>query len=280
MSEQDNALLRNFQLKEIELLRKILVFFEENGIQYYALGGTLLGAVRHKGFIPWDDDIDLGLPREDYERLLSLHKEGQAPFDLHSSLNDQNHYRYHSRIEDSSVKVCRTYAEVPEYSSAWVDIFPLDGAPSNSLYRFFWKYYIMWRRAMFKFSCFSRGVSLKKVGRPKIERVLIRIGQLIPVEKIFVYQKEFAKTDKALKRFPYDGSNYSFLAMGGYKLKELFPKEVFGEGAFYDFEGLRLRGPKDYDAYLSQLYGEYMKLPTDAERKLWHCTEVLPEEKQ
>ena len=73
--------LRELQLTELNILKELLPFFERNHITYFALGGTMLGAVRHQGFIPWDDDIDIGVPREDYERLLSL--QNQLPPHLH-----------------------------------------------------------------------------------------------------------------------------------------------------------------------------------------------------
>ena len=72
---QTEDLLRQMQLSELKMLKETISFFEEHGLSYFAIGGTLLGAVRHKGFIPWDDDIDLGLPREDYDRLIELRSE-------------------------------------------------------------------------------------------------------------------------------------------------------------------------------------------------------------
>ena len=75
----NNDTLRQMQLSELKMLKEAIAFFEENDITYYAIGGTLLGAVRHKGFIPWDDDVDLGIPREDYDRWIDMVKKGQCP---------------------------------------------------------------------------------------------------------------------------------------------------------------------------------------------------------
>lgn len=114
-------------LVDLALFKEFSKFCKKNNIKYFALGGTLLGAVRHKGFIPWDDDMDLGVPREDYEKLLLLCSKEKVNFELHTFDNDENHYRYFARLEDSSVKIKRNDKSVSEISSAWIDIFPLDG---------------------------------------------------------------------------------------------------------------------------------------------------------
>lgn len=268
--------LRHLQLIEVEILREFLAFCEKNDIRYFALGGTLLGAVRHHGFIPWDDDIDIGVPRKDYDRFLKLCSESGFPFEVHNLYNDKNHYRYGTRIENPAVKIRRTGFSVDEVSSAWIDILPLDGMPNNSILRLVKKYYILWRRAAFKFSQFSKGVTLNKPGRPFIEQILIEIGRILPVESIFRIDNEFKKLDKTLKRHAYDQSEYIILAMGGYKYKEMFKKTVFGEGALYEFEGLQLRGPSDYVKYLTQLYGtDYMTPPSDVEKNHHFLAEIL-----
>ena len=150
--------LRKLQLTELELFKKFAQFAEEHKIRYFALGGTLLGAVRHKGFIPWDDDMDIGVPREDYDRLLEICKTEEAPFEMHTFFNDENYFRYFAQIQDPSIKVIRKDKQIQEITSSWVDIFPLDGMPNNRLIRAIHKYYLLWRRAAYRFSRFSTSV--------------------------------------------------------------------------------------------------------------------------
>lgn len=270
--------LRTLQLKELELLRQFTDFCRINRLHYYVLGGTLLGAVRHKGFIPWDDDIDVGLPREDYDRFLRLTEEKDPGFTVHTYKNDPDHYRYFSKIEDPSVKVIRHDNQVEEVGAAWMDVFPLDGAPNLAPVRALWKYYILYRRAMYKLSCFSKGVNVNKKNRPLVERILVFMGMHLPVEKLLSTRRELDKLDFALRLFPYRKSAWVVNAMGAYKFNEMFHKKHWLKGRWYDFEGMKVWGASDYDFVLTQMYGDYMTPPPEDDRN-HHGSAVIAEEK-
>ncbi|WP_308603316.1 LicD family protein [uncultured Fibrobacter sp.] len=271
-----NNSLRRLQLKELELLKSFQKICAEQSFSYFALGGTLLGAVRHKGFIPWDDDIDIGIPREDYERFLDYCQNHEVPFELHTFRNDDSYYRYFSHIEDPSVKIRRRDKTIEEVSSAWIDIFPLDGMPNNKFFRAVHKYHILYRRAMYRLSCFSRVVDVNKKNRPLYEKLLVKIGQIFPVEKILHVGKELRKLDRVLKKYPYRKSFYLVNAMGAYKFREMFHKKIYGEGKMYPFEDTEIRGPVDYDFVCTQLYSDYMTPPRQEERN--HHQSVMVDE--
>lgn len=266
--------LRDLQMVDLKLFKKFAVIADEHQIKYFALGGTLLGAVRHKGFIPWDDDMDIGIPREDYERFIGLCEKGVIDLEVHTYKNDENYYRYFARIEDPSIKIIRNDNETKEISSAWIDVFPLDGMPNNPVIRFIHKYYILYRRAVYKLSCFHLGVNINKKNRPLIERVLIIIGKKFPVERIFDTKKELKRLDKALKRVWYDDSQYLVNAMGAYKFKEMFNKKYYGDGRWYPFEDTMIWGPEDYDYICTRLYGNYMT-PPDKDERNHHASAVM-----
>ena len=119
--------IKIIQDKILSILKEFINICEENNLTYYALGGTLLGAVRHKGFIPWDDDIDIGMPREDYEKFKKV-----APNSLPNnykflSEDTANYKKAFSVIRDDSTKIIMNYSKEELVESLWIDIFPLDG---------------------------------------------------------------------------------------------------------------------------------------------------------
>jgi LPS biosynthesis protein len=255
--------LRQLQLKELGLLKLFQQICKENHITYYALGGTLLGAVRHKGFIPWDDDIDVGIPRPDYERLCKI-LEAQplgGKIRFHTFRNSEEYIRYFGHLEDTSFKVVRHDKLKDEETYAWIDLFPLDGMPNNGLLRKFKVWQVLALRAMFRFSCFDTLVDVNKKGRPLHEKVLVWVGLHTPIQKFFNTKKCLDRMERALTSTPYEKSNYLVNAMGAYKFREMFHKKYYGKGKMYPFEDTEICGPEDYDFVCTQLYGDYMTPP-------------------
>ena len=254
--------LRELQMTELSILKELLPIFKKNKITYFALGGTMLGAVRHCGFVPWDDDIDIGVPREDYDQLLDL--EDQLPPHLHftSRQKDPDYVYYFMRVVDERIKVRSTRSEEEETLPAWVDIFPLDGLPNTKLRRKLHEEKILFSRMIFQLSRFDNIVNTKRGNRPAIEKAAIWCIKTFHLQSLVSKNFAFRMIDRSLKQFPYRTSNYNVNAMGAYRMKEAFDKKVFGEGAFYPFEDIQIRGPQDFEAYLTQLYGDW-RTPAD-----------------
>ncbi len=255
--------LRQLQLKELELLKLFQKICADNNISYFALGGTLLGAIRHKGFIPWDDDIDVGIPRPDYERLCKILEQGTLgeKIKFRSFKNTESYIRYFGRLEDESMKIVRHDNIKVEEAFAWIDLFPLDAMPNNAVLRKIKVFQVLVLRALYRFSCFDTLVNVNKKGRPLHERILVWIGLHTPVQKLFNTKKCLGKLEKALTSTDYEKSNYLVNAMGAYKFREMFHKDYYKEGASYPFEDTEIRGPVDYDFVCTQLYGDYMTPP-------------------
>ena len=271
--------LRNLQLAQIELIRTLVKICEKEGLIYYMLGGTMLGAVRHKGYIPWDDDADFGMPRGDYEKFLVTAPKYLSQEVSLSTFNGVDHFYYMAKLVHKKRKVKIDGVLEPYVSYTWIDIFPLDGMPENSVCRALHKARLLAVRELSALSNFEKIHSLNNVRKSWFNRAATFICRYIPIYRLVSKQKAWKLLDTALKAYPYEKSSWNLNLMGAYKFRELFPQSVFGEGDFYDFEGMQLRGPKDYVTYLTQLYGDYMTPPPESERGSKHNVELLEEEK-
>lgn len=254
--------LRELQLTELGILKEVLALFREYGIRYYALGGTMLGAVRHRGFIPWDDDIDIGLPREDYDRFYRLRDKLPEHLRYQVYPDDASYPYYIARVVDDSVVVRSDRTEIEEVTPAWIDVFPLDGLPDGKLARKLHEANIMLTRTLFQVSRFDDVVNTKRTNRPWREKAFIAFAKAVPLQKLVRRDRAFRAFDRTLRRAPYSRSKYNINAMGAYRLREAFDKSVFGEGAAYPFEDIEICGPADYESYLTQLYGDW-RTPAD-----------------
>ncbi len=272
--EKNNKSLRRLQLCELEILKYFIDYCDRNDLRYYISGGTFLGAVRHKGFIPWDDDVDIAMPREDYEVFLKNSREVRFKYVISTFEDDSETVHYQTKIIDTSVKVRNTSGKKEQTWSAWVDVFPLDGMPKNRVLSKIHQFRLMYLRAKLKFACFDQ-VNMNEKNRPLTERFLIKMGLLFPFLRFNNSLKYLNKIDRCLKKYPSKDSSVFINFMGAYKLKSILDKKYYyGDGAYYSFEGLRLFGPSNYDAYLSHFYGDYMKVPPVHERNK-HNTEVI-----
>ena len=252
---------------DIDIVKEVLRICEKYDLQYYMLGGTMLGAIRHKGFIPWDDDIDLGMKRDDYELFLEV-----APQELSSHLKlvnyrtDPNYMYYITRILDTQTKVIEErIGNENKYTHASIDIFPIDGTPNNRLLRKIYYFRVMYHRALMSL-CYKDSIDRKR-RRSKKEKLLLWIMEHIPVEKLTTPYKQKCKIDKLLRKQKVEGSQYIGNIMGAYRTREIVPAEYYGEGALYPFEDIQLRGLSMYHEYLTYTYGDYMQLPPEGHRK-------------
>lgn len=261
---------RELHVAELSVARQFVDICEKNKLNYYMLGGTLLGAVRHKGFIPWDDDMDFGMPREDYDKLLRLLKTEYSDIFLvtHYSVSDTHDYQL--KLESDKVKIIHNGLE----KNPWIDILPLDGMPNNFLFRKIHSLRLLSLRALYKISHMSSNVADFNPYRTKVESLIIKIAKIIALEKIFVEKDQLNKLDRSLRKYSFKQSDYVINFMGAYKLKEMFPKSIYEDSVLYTFENEKFCGPRNYDYVLTQLYGDYMTPPKD-EDKNKHSTEIV-----
>ena len=263
------------QVHVLDLLKQLVALFEEEHISYYILGGTMLGAVRHKGFIPWDDDVDIGIERQDYERFLKVcAKKLPEHLKIRTYKDESYHHYYYARLVDTRYHIRRMGSIKERQEELWIDLFPLDGMPDGKLATAFHKSRLLTTRLMYHMSTFDK-VNVKRPGRPLLDRMIIKFLLVTHLGASWDSEALLDKIDKLLKKYPVETSDYVFNFMGStHAFREIFSKECFGKKTLYPFEDLMLVGPKDYHQYLSKLYGDYMKLPPENERNV-HAEEFV-----
>lgn len=256
--------LRKLQLIELDILKQVLEICHKYHIRYYMLGGTLLGAIRHQGFIPWDDDIDIGMPRKDYELFLQVaEKELKSPYELGTLKNGKGRY-YYPRVINTSVKLLREKGLENEIINAWIDIFPLDNVPAQPDERKTWMHKIDRLKSKYCYAQFSYFIPKRPDPGKKWSlkrRCTIFLFSKLHLEKLMNPLKVWKKLDDALRSEENGQSDWIGNYMGYWGAKEIFKKEVYGNGRLYPFEDLQLMGPENYDFVLTQMYGDYMTPP-------------------
>lgn len=229
--------LRNMQLRMLEMLMYLDRLCRDNGIRYWLSSGTLLGAVRHGGFIPWDDDVDIEMHIDDYDRLLAL-LSNEKPYVLQTRDTDVNYVLPYGKIRDRNSSVEETYRYISKYDGCWIDLFPLQKKTklrakiANRLYAF-----LVWYPFL---KSPAEGVSARVIRGKKI------------------FYGGFARFGRFLsEHLPY---KYLYHASGSRFYAKRLPSEIYPLSEV-EFEGHKFLAPKDCDAYLKRIYGEYMKLP-------------------
>ncbi len=258
--------LNKLQTAELEILKEFINICERNDLRYFLIGGSFLGAVRHKGFIPWDDDVDVAMPRPDYEEFLNI-APALLPDNLYLSTYKlgKEHYILGAVIYNKKKEFTLNNAAKQMQTGAWLDISMLDGAPDPGIKRRVFGIRYMYRRMMFQFAHFDEVVN-QNIDRPWYERAAIRFAKITNIEKRLDPIKVGDKFDKLLKSNSYDDSSNVANFVGRVKMNEILPKEVYGEGTDYEYEGMLVKGPDQANEYLTHFYGDYMSPPPPDQR--------------
>lgn len=274
-NEKDNSEIRNLQMHELNLFKIFANICDQNHLRYFMIGGTMLGAIRHGGFIPWDDDVDVGMPRKDYQRFLKIvQKQVPSYIRLLNYKKDHDYLRYFSRLVDERVKVYNDSNTETLVENAWIDIFPFDGTPNNKIHRDLWFLRLCVQRAFYHFSCFDQMVNLMRPGRPFYQRILIKFGQTFKIGRHLNSKKILYRIERSLRRYSYDQSKYVVNFFGAYVQKEIIPRRWIGKRRKYPFEDTKMYGPVKYNIYLRNFYGDYRKPPADQDKDKHTITKI------
>ncbi len=256
---------------EVDMLREFVKICEKLNLQYYLIGGTLLGAIRHQGFIPWDDDIDIGMPRHDYE--IFVEKAGELfsdPFFLQNYRTDSYMIFPFSKLRNSNTTYIEKRSKYSKMNQGvWIDIFPLDYYEQDNFKR---------KAQAFSISLINMRIGEEQFFEDKRERSLIKKA----LRNVFLklLRIRFPNLQDAVKRIDriYASSPKSNILVnkcGAYPGKEEIPEEWFGVGCKVIFENMELNAPIKYDQYLSHIYGDYMSLPPEEKQITVHNIEII-----
>lgn len=261
--------LADIKQLQMNILDDVHEFCLKNNIRYSLAGGTLLGALRHKGYIPWDDDIDIVMPQPDYEKFLFTYRPSKSYYKL-----DYNDINKDFLLPWAKIYDTRTSTKGRNYIDdrmIFIDIFPLNAVPAEKT-----KEFIEETRAILD--------KIKKVGKyykytsnPK-EKIIMFLKYCVKISKIkgtANIKKLFDKYYKILSEYNYNDSKLVGLMGGNYGIREVWPKEIFEDYKIVDFEDRKYQIIKDAEKYLEITYGNWQRIPPENERMIPHVSNAF-----
>ncbi len=254
-----------FKEKLLNTFKYTAQFLEEHNLKYWACGGTCLGAVRHKGFIPWDDDIDIMMPRNDYYKLLSLRSEMSGSGYRMEDIHDNGFYYDFGKIMDSNTTIWE-YKYIPYVLGVYVDVYPVyqTDLSENEINKNIEDYYNLYK-----------GKLEKTFLHPKLsdwfsdrKDFSLRLYLYYLKNKLKGYNhdilfKKWVEMEKTLNK---DKGESIVSYIEGYPGRKIYKKEWFDNLIDYPFEDITIKIPANYDAYLTHVFNDYMKMPPEKDR--------------
>ncbi|MBE6793829.1 MAG: 2-C-methyl-D-erythritol 4-phosphate cytidylyltransferase [Ruminococcaceae bacterium] len=257
--------LRELQLAELDGLKFFDDFCRNNGLTYYMCGGCLIGSIRTKGFVPWDDDIDVLMPRPDYEQFLKLYKEKNPSerFVLLDGTKEATYGNIFAVLMDTNHTMVKEYQQNMDMPHGIpLDIFPIDGLASGKIGRIMQYVWTM------IYSLFRSGIV------PKNQGGLLSFGSKILLgifRRKGIRYKIWKFAEKRMSCHSFEtADNVAELCAGFYFMKKVYPRSIYDGVTEVEFEGRNYLAMKNYDDYLKIPFGNYMKLPPEDERVAHH----------
>ena len=275
MDKKNEYGLLDLHTHEIKMLSDVLSAFDAMNIKYYAIAGTCLGAERHHGFIPWDDDIDLGVERNDFERLIDrLQGEIGHQYDVRQYSIDQTFEDIVLKVFDDRITLIDESTNSSIETHAWIDIFPIDKMPDNIFLKELHYLHMMFWRAIVAASLINTKVDVHRKRNPFIIFVL-KTMMLFHTDKLINSYKSMRRLDNVMKKYRYKEFKTRINFLGAYRKREIYDMDVFGEGRKVCFDGIPIIIPEKTDKYLKQMYGDWKSLPEEKDRNHHHSKVVL-----
>lgn len=243
------------QKKLLEMLIELKEVLEKEKIKFFLIGGSALGAVRHRGFIPWDDDIDIGMYREDFEKFEEYLFRKPLKNIIYFSIGN-------NKFQSDPIGRVYLKNEIEEgVIKSVIDIFPIDNVPNNWLYRKIQSVFSQ----IYHLSIYQKPAK----NRGKLKKIISELFLILLPKKVLGILGNISKKIFVFKKFKNSKYVANIFGIKGY-YKEIVPREYIGEMKKVEFENLYLNIPEKYELYLNHFYPKYEKLPVKFERKKKH----------
>ena len=271
--KKDISHLSELQTAEFNVFKEFVKICEKNNLEYHMTGGSLIGLIRHQGFIPWDDDIDVLMTRKQYNKFKEIAQK-ELPSNMYlSTFESPGHIWLVPRIIDRNTRFYLNNATERKEIGAWMDILVFDGVPAPGIKRKVFIAFYLFARMLYQFSNFSIAVNMNKK-RPLHERLAIKFAQLTHIEKILNPVKMGHFYRRVCSHYDLDKMEYGASLSGSMMLKEFIPKSWIGKGSLLPFEDMMVYGIDENHTYLTHFYGDYMTPPPMDARNRHNVTKV------
>lgn len=256
---------------ELDLLNELLRVCKKNDIKVYAFAGTLLGAVRHKGFIPWDDDVDVCLLREDFEKLIRIaSQEFSSPYFFQTDLSDRKFFCGYARLRNSETTGMIVWNRSIEYNNGiYIDVFVMDGYTKNKLKLNVQlkQMHLMQKMIELYYKDLKDTSHIKRMVYKPLQGILHLVLSYESLIKIY---------NKIIVRYNDTSDSVSLLTHGMQFITKYWCKQNdLRETVCMPFECIEIPVPKNYDKIMKNMYGDYMKFPAVEDRGTWHDNIII-----
>lgn len=258
--------VRSMQLKGLEMALFFDDFCTKNGLTYFFCGGCCIGAIRHKGFVPWDDDVDVFMPREDYERLKTLWRDTEE-YSIQYTTRDFLTENQFLTICANNTTFIKTYQKDLDMNHGLVlDVLPLDGCPTGMRRKFQKIWALLYSLFIVGKAPDNHGVAVRTLGKIALALVPFRSWRY----------KMWRMCERKMSRYPISECEYiTELCSGPHYMQNEYPKRIFESQTRMEFEGHQFPLPAGYDEYLKMAFGDYMTLPPEEKRVCHHEFELM-----
>lgn len=269
-----NSELNELQRVGLGILKEIDKICKKHQLTYYIYGGSLLGAYRHKGFIPWDDDVDIAMPRKDYEKFKQYQNE-LPDYMLLDSIRHKGHQWTAEHIIDKRLRIEVGHGLLRVEMNPWVDILVIEGVPNPGTlkYKLFSALYLS-ARLFYKFSNFSKEVDMERK-RTSIEAFFIKFAKVTHIERIVNQRLAGCWLDWVSRRFDVDNCEFVATLGGSLKMDETMPKSWFGNNRYFQFEDMKVLGMKETENFLTKIYGPNYMTPPPIDKRNQHNVKII-----